>query len=263
MKTLALVAILVVSLLPAPLAAEAQQAGGYRLGHLSLLPVDRRLDSFRQGLRDLGYLEGRNIVLEILSAEGKPDRLPDLAAQYVRRKVDLIVTDTGTAAVAAKKATQTIPIVMLVSGDAVRQGLVTSLARPGGNVTGLTMTSPEVSRKRLELLREMLPKLSHVGVLGCGPGSPVAKQEWVETQAAADVLGVRLSFVEAHGREDLAGICLSVEATRRSSPRVRLLSSHPKCRPNRRTFAETSLAGDVPFPHLSADRQLHELRREF
>ncbi len=127
-----------------------------------------------------------------------------LAADLVRRKVDLIVTETGTAAVAAKKATQTIPIVMMGSGDAVRQGLAMSLARPGGNVTGLTMISPELSRKRLELLREMLPKLSHVGVLSCGIGGPVAEQEWTETKAAADALGLRLSSLEAHGREDLA-----------------------------------------------------------
>jgi len=198
---------LTAGVLAAPLAAESQQAEKvYRLGYLAMSsgPDGERLDSLRQGLRDLGYLEGRNIVFEIRYAEGKPERLPDLAAELVRRKMDLIVTATGTAAVAAKKATQTIPIVMLGSGDAVRQGLVASLARPGGNVTGLTMISPELSRKRLELLRELLPKLSHVGVLWCGPSGPVAEQEWAETQTAADVLGVRLSSLEARGRTDLA-----------------------------------------------------------
>jgi putative ABC transport system substrate-binding protein len=157
-------------LLTSPLAVEAQQAEKvYRLGYLGGGVPDERnrllLDSFRQALRDLGYLEGRNIVVEIRYAEGKVERLPELAAELVRSKVDLIVTGTGTAALAAKKATQTIPIVMLGSGDAVRQGLVASLAHPGGNVTGLTMISPDLSRKRLGLLRELLPKLSHVGGL--------------------------------------------------------------------------------------------------
>jgi putative ABC transport system substrate-binding protein len=145
-------------------------------------------------------------VIDVGSAEGEPDRLPELAADLVRRKVDLIVTETGSAAVAAKKATQTIPIVMMGSGDAVRQGLAMSLARPGGNVTGLTVISPELSRKRLELLRELLPKLSHVGVLSCGFPSPVAEQEWAETKSAGDVLGLRVSRFEAHRREDLATI---------------------------------------------------------
>jgi putative ABC transport system substrate-binding protein len=182
-------------------------------------------------------------VLEIQSAEGKLDRLPDLAAEFVRRKVDLIVTDTGTAAVAAKKATQTIPIVMLGSGDAVRQGLVTSLARPGGNVTGLTMISPAVSRKRLELLRELLPKLSHVGVLWCGPGSPVHEGEWMETQAAADVLGVRLSSLEAGGREDLARAFASA-----SQQRVEAVVGFdcPQLVPSAALIAELSLKHRLP-----------------
>jgi putative ABC transport system substrate-binding protein len=210
---LAFVAILL--LLAVPLAAQGQQAEKvYRIGYLSLPPLDVRLDSFREGLRDLGYVEGRNIVFEIRSAEGKPDRLPDLAADLVRRKVDLIATATGTTAVAAKKATQTIPIVMLGSGDAVRQGLATSLARPGGNVTGLTMISPELSRKRVELLREMLPQVSRVGVLWCGPADAVPKQEWAETKAAADALGVRLTSLEAHGREDLASAFASAATQR-------------------------------------------------
>jgi putative tryptophan/tyrosine transport system substrate-binding protein len=144
-------------------------------------------------------------VFEIRYAEGNSERLPELVADLVRRKVDLIVTTTGTVAVAARNATRTIPIVTVSSGDAVRQGLVESLARPGGNVTGLTMISPELSRKRLELLREMLPHLSHVGVLWCGAGNPVTDEEWAETQAAADLLKVRLSSLEAKGRDDLAG----------------------------------------------------------
>jgi putative ABC transport system substrate-binding protein len=147
------------ALLSAPPAAEAQAAEKvHRLGYLGISsgPDGARLDLLRQGLRDLGYREGQNFVFEVRYAAGKPERLANLAAERVRLNVDLIVTATATAAVAAKKATQTLPIVMLGSGDAVRQGLVASLARPGGNVTAFTMISPELSRKRLELLRALL-----------------------------------------------------------------------------------------------------------
>src|SRR5215467_2099363 len=132
--------------LAAPLAAEAQQPGQrYRIGFISMRsgPADNpQLDAFRDGLRELGYVEGRDIVLEIRYAAGKRAKLPDLATELVRLKVDLIVTQSGIAANVAKKVTRTIPIVMVSSGDAVGQGLVASLARPGGNVTGLTMISP-------------------------------------------------------------------------------------------------------------------------
>ena len=192
----------------AALAAEGQQAAKiYRLGYLGIGSASEgleNLDLFRQGLRELGYVEGRNVALEMRYAEGKPERLPDLAAELVRLKVDVIVTNSGVAALTAKKVTQAIPIVMLFSGDPVRQGLVASLARPGGNVTGLTNVSTELSRKRLEILREMLPRLSRVGVLWCGAIGPVGEQEWAETQAAAKVLGVQLSSLEAPTRDDLA-----------------------------------------------------------
>src|SRR6266508_593294 len=178
-KEWGLAAGLALVLLVAAVAAEGQQAGKvYRLGYLSIgsaSEAPNRLDVFRQGLRELGRL-----------------------------KVDVIVMQSGVAALAAKKATQTIPIVMLGSGDAVRQGLVASLARPGGNVTGLTMISPELSRKRLEILREMRPRLSRVGVLWCGGRDPLGKQQWEETQAAAGVLGVQLSSLEVRGAKDLA-----------------------------------------------------------
>jgi len=195
-------------LLAAPLAVEAQQAGHpYRIGFISMRsgPADNpQLDAFRGGLRELGYLEGQNVVLEIRYAGGTVEKLPKLAAELVRLKVDVIVTQSGVAAIATKKATRTIPIVMVSSGDAVRLGLVASLARPGGNVTGLTMISPELSQKRLEILREVLPTLSHVGVLWCGGGEGIGDAEWTETQVAADALKVRLSSLEARGFQDLA-----------------------------------------------------------
>ena len=193
----------------AVLAAEAQQGEKiYRLGYLGITSASDgfdRLDVFRKGLRELGYVEGRNVALEIRYADGKPEQLLELATDLVRLKVDVIVTQSGVAALAAKKATQTIPIVMASSGDAVRQGLVASLARPGGNVTGMTMISPDTSRKRLEILRELLPRLSRVGVLWCGADDPVNEHQWTETQAAAKVLGVQLSSLEVLSGEELAG----------------------------------------------------------
>jgi putative tryptophan/tyrosine transport system substrate-binding protein len=206
------------AVLATPLAAEAQQAGRVpRIGFISMRsgPSDNaQLDAFRQGLRELGYLEGRNVVLEIRYAGEKFEKLPDLAADLVRLKVDVIVTQSGVAGLAAKEATQTIPIVMASSGDAVRQGLVMSLARPGGNVTGLTMISPELSQKRLEVLRELLPKLSRAGVIWCAAGGAVADKEWTETLAAADVLKVKLSSLEVRGPQDLASAFVSAARQR-------------------------------------------------
>jgi ABC-type uncharacterized transport system substrate-binding protein len=210
MRLIGLAVVLALGLFFDSLSAVGQQpAKVYRIGYLNINPPSDEvssadLDAFRQGLRDLGYVEGRNFVLEIRYAESKVDRLPDLAADLVRLKADLIVSTTGTAAIAAKKATQSIPIVMMGSGDPVRQGLVASLAHPGGNVTGLTIMSPDVSRKRLELLRELVPRLSHVGVLGCPPVGPMPQRQWTETQAAADILRVRLSSLEVRSSDGIA-----------------------------------------------------------
>jgi putative ABC transport system substrate-binding protein len=206
MRRIGLAVVLVFSLVAAPLVAEGQQVGKvHRIGYLDLAePTGAypRLEEFRRALGELGYVEGRNVVLEVRHADkGQPFR--ELAEELVSRKVDVIVTATGTLAMAAKNATQTIPIVMMASGDAVRQGLVASLARPGGNVTGLTMISPEISRKRLEVLKEMLPKLSRVGVLWCSDRSPITQEQWTETKAAADVLGLELSSLEAPRGEKL------------------------------------------------------------
>ena len=149
--------------------AEAQQPTKVpRIGFLSpFSPSDNALwhQAFRLGLRDLGWVEGKNISIEYRYAEGRNDRLPDLAADLVRLKVDVIVTAVTSDALAAKKATRTIPIVMVAAGDPVASGLVESLARPGGNVTGLSQMTPELAGKRLELLKEIVPKLSRVAVL--------------------------------------------------------------------------------------------------
>jgi putative ABC transport system substrate-binding protein len=146
---------------------EAQQTKKVpRIGWLEISSPNpealRHIEMFRQGLRDLGWVEGQNIALEYRYADGRADRLPNLAAEFVRLKVDIIATHSGPPIHAAMQATKTIPIVMAVSGDPVATGFVVSLARPGGNVTGLTILSPELAGKRLELLKEVVPKLSRL-----------------------------------------------------------------------------------------------------
>jgi len=209
MSRRALVLALLVACVAAPLSAEAQQAARvYRLGFLSMRagPTDNpQLDAFRAGLRELGYVEGRNVILEIRYADGRSDRLGGLAAELIRLNPDVIVVQSGIASLAVRNKTKTIPIVMASSGDAVRQGLVKSLARPGGNVTGLTLLSPELSQKRLEVLREMLPSLSRVGVLWCGGTNVIPEGEWAETRVASDVLKLRLVSLEAPSVRDLPG----------------------------------------------------------
>src|SRR3990172_11263077 len=138
-----------------------------RIGYLSVVSlsaISARIEAFRQGLRELGYVEGKNIVIEWRSAEENLDRLPSLAAELVRLKVDIILTGGSAPTRAAKEATTTIPIVMTNEGDPVGSGFVASLARPGGNITGLSTLAPELSGKRLELLKEIIPKLSCVAV---------------------------------------------------------------------------------------------------
>jgi len=203
--------IIIFALLMVPFVANAQQPGKTpRIGYLSQFsgpagPPSAALKAFLEGLGELGYVEGKNIAIEYRYTEGKNDRLPVLAAELVDLKVDLIVTETGGAAVQAKKATQTIPIVMEGSGDAVGQGLVASLAHPGGNVTGLTALSPATAGKRLQLLAEVVPKLAHVGVLWGGAGFPVTDRELTETRSAAQPLNVQVALFEVKSAADLPG----------------------------------------------------------
>ena len=166
-----------------------------RIGHLSIFGASARIEAFRQGLRELGYTEGNNINFEFRSAEGKLERLPDLAAELVRLKVDIIVTAGAPSARAAQGATATIPIVMMQVGDPVGSGFVASLARPGGNITGLSALAPELSGKRLELLKEMVPKLSRVAVFGTS-ASPDNAQSLKEVELAAKALGVKLQYFD-------------------------------------------------------------------
>ena len=195
------------SLLAAPFVAEAQPAGKVaRIGYLAPnLAVNPHLpEAFRQGLRDLGYVEGRNLVIELRSAEGKLKRLPALAAELVALKVDVIVAGGTPAALAAKQATRTLPIVFTPAADPVESGLVTSLARPGGNVTGLSLLAPDLVGKGLEQLKQAVPGVSRVAVLW-QPGvlGERTEQDMLkEADVAARALGMRPQFVEARGPEN-------------------------------------------------------------
>jgi putative tryptophan/tyrosine transport system substrate-binding protein len=186
-------------------ASAQQHAKVPRIGYLSnasASAISHRIDAFRHGLRDLGYVEGKNIVIEYRYAEGKSDRLSALAAELVRLKVDIIATTGPASTGSAKQATATIPIVMANDDDPIGSGFVASLARPGGNITGLSTLSPEISGKQLELLREIVPKLSRVAVLGdvTRPGIPQALRE---INVAADAFGVQLQYLEVRDPKDI------------------------------------------------------------
>src|SRR5712691_2260 len=186
-RTRALLAGVVASFL-APLVTEAQPATkSFSIGYLvAVTPevVAPYSAAIEEGLRDLGYVEGRNMVVHRRYAEGKPERLPDLAAELVRLKVDVIVATTNPTIAAAKRATTSIPIIMVIAADPVGTGFVASLARPGGNVTGVTLdTGPELNGKRVELLNAILPKASRVAVLR-NPAEPGAVQSWNAAEEA-------------------------------------------------------------------------------
>ncbi|PYN73043.1 MAG: ABC transporter substrate-binding protein [Candidatus Rokuibacteriota bacterium] len=211
MRLIGLAVILTLSLALAPLALEAQQPGKVpRVGVLLTGDQSRHLthvEAFRQGLRERGYVEGKNVVIEYRFGDGKLDRLPQLAAELVGLNVDLIVTSGTPPTRAALQATRTIPIVMTLVGDPIAAGFIASLAKPGGSITGLTQITGELDGKRLELLKEAFPKVSRVAVL-FDPGS--AAQEGIgtlrDTRMAAEALGVKLLSLELRGpNPDLGG----------------------------------------------------------
>jgi putative tryptophan/tyrosine transport system substrate-binding protein len=197
-----------VGLLAAPLAAEAQSTRRlYRIGFLGAAspsePRSQRFfEAFRNGLAELGYVEGQNIAIESRWAAGKYERLPGLAAELVRLKMDVIVTAAVPAIRAAKEATSTIPIVMAVVVDPVATGLVASFARPGGNITGLSVRTPELVGKQLEMLREIVPKASRVAVLW-NPANPGNPPQLRAAEVAARTLGMRLQLLEARNPREI------------------------------------------------------------
>jgi putative ABC transport system substrate-binding protein len=200
---------LVILLLAISVISEAQQGSG-KIAKIGFLGLDRspstmpREKAFLQGLRNLGWIETQNLTIERRYWENRAERLPALADQLVRLNLDLIVTTSGTAAWAVKKVTNTTPIVMITSADAVTQGLVASLARPGGNVTGLTNISTDVIGKQLEILKETFPRVSRVAVLYCpASGRPITEIRWSEIEAAAQALKLYLQPIEVSGPAEI------------------------------------------------------------
>ena len=220
-----LIWLLTTVLLATVSSTEAQQAKKvHRLGVLNLAGVTFQREAFLQGLSELGYVEGKNITIEYRSAEGKYDQLPDLAAELVRLKVDVILTQSTPAAVAAKNATTTIPIVMAGGSDPVATGLVASLARPGGNITGITIMNAETAGRRLALLKETSAKVSRVAILwnSTNPGAAVV---FKQTQTAAQDLGLQLQSLDVQSASALEGAFKG--ATRGGANALVLLASVP------------------------------------
>src|SRR5215510_9854149 len=182
-----------------PLIAEAQQAGKfYRIGVLHLTPDLSRMEAFRHGLSELGYIEGQHVAILDRLAEGRVDRLHELAAELVRLKVDVIVTGGATTTYAAKQATSSIPIVMAADDDPVEDKFIASLGRPGGNITGLTTLARELNGKRLALLKEVVPKISRVAVLA-NPANRSSGPGMNRTRDAARTMGVQIEGIEVRG----------------------------------------------------------------
>jgi putative ABC transport system substrate-binding protein len=205
-----------------PLAARAQPPGKtYRIGFLgatSLAETRRRVDGLRTGLRRLGYEEGKNIVIHYRWAEDRYERLPELAAELVKLNVDVLVTHGTPGALAAKQATSTVPIVMAAVGDPVEAGIVASLARPGGNLTGLTFFYAELCAKRVELIKEAFPTLTRVAVL-VNPANLAHPIALAAMESTAGALGVELAPIEVKARDDIAA-AIAAAATRRAAALV-------------------------------------------
>jgi ABC-type uncharacterized transport system substrate-binding protein len=206
MRLIGLAVILTVSGALAPIALTAQPSDKiYRIGVLERTPAAinaANLEGFRQGLRALGYVEGKNLVLEYRSADGHDDRFPDLAAELAQLKVDLILTRGTPAALAAKQAAGTIPVVITGVGDPVAQGIIASLARPGGNITGLSATVTEIYPKRVEILRELVPKATRIAAL-FNMGNPAIPRQWKQVETAARALGLQAQLLDVRKVEDL------------------------------------------------------------
>src|SRR6266478_728745 len=231
----------------APRTAEAQQAGKvYRIGYLSAptrASVEQGLQAFLQTLRELGWIEGQNLIIEYRWADGNIERLPSLAAELVTQKVDLIVAPAGTAALAAKKATSSIPIVMIFPADPVGLGLVASVRRPGGNVTGTTSTpSPEIFGKQLQLLKDAVPQATRVAVL-VNPEDLAFGSQVREVETAARSLGIRIQRVEAHGPEEFER---AFAAMTRERAEALLVANDTTFLVNRAKVAELALKNHLP-----------------
>jgi putative tryptophan/tyrosine transport system substrate-binding protein len=245
----------ILSLILAPLPTEAQETGkAPRIGFLffGFPGPSRELDAFRQGLRELGYTEGQNIVIEYRFAGGRAERLPELATELVRLKPDVLVTPGTPASLSAKRATSTIPIVFAGVADAVGAGLIASLARPGGNITGLTSISAELGGKRLELLKEVAPKVSRVAVL-YNPADRSNVLVLKELQKSAPALGLALQPLEVRGPGGFEGAFVAMTRQRADALFVAaglLTTEHRK--------ALVDLAAKRRIPAIWGERQFVE-----
>jgi putative tryptophan/tyrosine transport system substrate-binding protein len=209
-----------------------------------------RAEAFRQGLRELEYVEGKNIVIEYRHAEGKYDRLPGLVAELVRLKVDIIVTGGGPATRSAKEATKTIPIVMAQDDDPVASGFVVSLARPGGNITGLATLAPELSGKQLELLKEVVPRLSRVAVFG-NSTRPGNAQALKEVELAAGALGLKLQYLDILSPKDIETAFRG--AVKGRADAVLMMGSGPVLNPHQKEITELMVKNRLPVIYRSRD----------
>jgi putative ABC transport system substrate-binding protein len=232
----------------APRAGQAQQQGKIpRIGFLHpAVPQNNTspfLEDFRQGLRELGYVEGKNILLEIRWGEGKLDRLPALAAELVRLKVDVILAATSPSVLAAKQATRTIPIVMPFSSDPVRDGLVASLARPGGNITGLSMMAPELGAKRLQLLKEVVPKLTRPVAVLWNPAYVGMDARFREAQREAPAVGMNVRSLEVRDTHELEK---ALDTMTRERPDALILLADPLTLSQRLRIVEFSAEARLP-----------------
>jgi putative ABC transport system substrate-binding protein len=251
MKRTATLSILVaVVLLAEAVIAEAQHAvKSPRIGYLaaaSLSTIKYRTEAFRQGLRELGYVEGKNIIIEWRSSEGKRDRAPALASELIRLNVDVIVTAGAGATRPAKAATTTIPIVFASDDDPIVNGFVASLARPGGNITGLSTLAPELSGKRLELLKEVVPRIARVAVFGTSSttNNPANTQSVKETELAAGALGVKLQYLDIRDYKDFEPAFRAANKGRADA--VLMLVSGPVYNAYRREIAELAVKSKLP-----------------
>ena len=226
--------------------ASAQQPK--KIPHVGYLTVSSlssnasRNEAFRQGMRELGYVEGKNIVIDWRSGEGKVERQSELAAEVVRRKVDVIVTSGPTMTRAAQQATATIPIVMAFDPDPVGNGFIATLARPGRNITGLSSLSPELSGKQLELLKEIVPQLSRVAVLGTS-AEPGNAQTLREIELAADAFAVKLQYLEIADSRDIGP---AFRAANQEHAGAMLVLQTPFFNPKRKQIAELALQNRLP-----------------
>jgi ABC-type uncharacterized transport system substrate-binding protein len=244
---------LALGLLASPLTADAQQARTvYRIGMLETRSAElnaANVEAFRQGLAELGYKEGHNLRIEYRSSDGRDERFPALASELVRLKVDLILTRGTPAALAAKNATGTIPVVMAASGDPVGSGIVASLARPGGNVTGLSSGITESFPKRVELLTELLPGLKRIAAI-LNMGNPVVPPQWDTVEASARSLGIEAVLLDVRRPADLQG-AFDAAATRRAEALVVGLDGVTQA--NLRLIAELAAKQRLPSIYPAQD----------